>query len=85
MPFLLLDWFGEAGECAELIKKHLGHGHPLDMDKVKKELGDCFWYLARLASTFNILCSDICKTNIEKLQKRYPSGFSNEASLNRKE
>ena len=35
---MLLDWFGEAGECAELIKKHLGHGHPLDMDKVKKEL-----------------------------------------------
>lgn len=55
------------------------------MDKIKKELGDIEWYWARLASTFDMLCSDICKTNLEKLQKRYPSGFSNEASLNRKE
>lgn len=33
---------GEAGEVAELLKKHVGHGHALDRDKLAKELGDVF-------------------------------------------
>lgn len=41
---IMLGLTGEVGELVELIKKHLFHGHPLDQDKVIKELGDVLFY-----------------------------------------
>lgn len=35
---------GETGEVCDLVKKHIGHGHPLDKSKLVKELGDLLWY-----------------------------------------
>nr|WP_101953577.1 nucleoside triphosphate pyrophosphohydrolase family protein [Virgibacillus massiliensis] len=74
---------GEAGEVADLIKKHLGHGHDLPMDKLIKELGDAQWYINEVASIFNIPMSKILTKNINKLADRYPDGFSEERSINR--
>lgn len=74
---------GEAGEFADLIKKLLFHGHPLDKDKAIKELGDVMWYLAQAATGLHTSLSHIATVNIEKLQKRYPDGFTSERSLNR--
>lgn len=37
---------GEAGEVNDFFKKHYFHGHPLDREKLKKELGDVLWYVA---------------------------------------
>lgn len=37
---------GEAGEFADLVKKHLFQGHCLDREKLIKELGDCLWYVS---------------------------------------
>jgi NTP pyrophosphatase (non-canonical NTP hydrolase) len=34
---------GEAGEVADLIKKEIGHGHPVDRQKILGELGDVLW------------------------------------------
>lgn len=76
---------GEAGEVVEMIKKHVGHGHPLDKEKLLKELGDVLWYVAAIARTADLDLSTIATANIEKLKKRYPEKFSNEASLNRAE
>lgn len=76
---------GEAGEVADLIKKHLGHGHPLDVQKLKLELGDVLWYVAALAALHEIPLSEVAEANIEKLTKRYPDGFSTERSINRTE
>ena len=45
---------GEAGEVVDLLKKSWGHGHPLDVEKLKKELGDCLWYVVALALQFGI-------------------------------
>ena len=75
---------GESGEVTDLVKKFLFHGHPLDAEKVKKELGDVLWYLAVLADTCSIPLSDVATANIDKLRARYPDGFSEEASKNRK-
>jgi NTP pyrophosphatase (non-canonical NTP hydrolase) len=75
---------GESGEVLEMVKKYLYHGHELDMNKLIKELGDVFWYLATIASTFNIPLSEIAGKNIAKLKERYPDGFSAEKSINRK-
>ena len=76
---------GEAGEVAEHVKKHLFHGTPLDRAAVAKELGDCLWYLAALASALDLDLSDVGTRNIEKLRRRYPEGFSAERSRNRTE
>ena len=73
----------EAGELAGLIKKHLGHEHPLDREKVIKEMGDVLWYLAYIGTLLDINLSDVARVNREKLSARYPNGFTAEASRNR--
>jgi len=74
---------GEAGEVVDLLKKHLGHGHPLDTEKLCKELGDVLWYVAALAGFFELKLSEVAQANVEKLKARYPAGFSPEASQQR--
>ncbi len=74
---------GESGEVIDLVKKHISHGHPLDREKLIKELGDVAWYLAELATVLGVGLDDILKGNIEKLKKRYPDGFSIAASIER--
>lgn len=76
---------GEAGEVADLLKKHLFHGHSLDHDKVAKELGDVLWYVAVLAQRIGVDLETVARMNVEKLRKRYPDGFSSERSINREE
>ena len=74
---------GEAGEVQEHIKKHIGHGHPLDVDAVAFELGDVLWYVAALASALGLSLEDIANANLTKLIDRYGGGFSVEKSINR--
>jgi RimJ/RimL family protein N-acetyltransferase/NTP pyrophosphatase (non-canonical NTP hydrolase) len=74
---------GEAGECIDLVKKHLHQGHPLDSEKLAKELGDVAWYLAETAWALEIPLESILRGNLDKLRKRYPQGFDPEKSLNR--
>ena len=74
---------GEAGEVAEYIKKAVFHRHELDREKLKKELGDVLWYTAALCTNLGFNLEDVMALNIEKLQERYPDGFSSTASMNR--
>ena len=76
---------GEAGEAIDIVKKHLHQGHPLDREGLKKELGDIAWYLAETAYALDLSLEEVCAGNIEKLKKRFPEGFSTEASLHRNE
>lgn len=76
---------GEAGEVADMIKKHIFHGHDLKSDDLIKELGDVCWYLALLCHAIDVPLEEVMSRNIEKLKKRYPEGFSESASINRKE
>lgn len=76
---------GEAGEVADLLKKHLGHGHPLDREKLIKELGDVLWYVAVLANWAGATLDEVAQVNVAKLKVRYPNGFSTERSQNRED
>ncbi len=76
---------GEAGEVVDYVKKVAFQGKPLDVEKLKEELGDVLWYTAALAAKFDIKLDAIAMQNIEKLKKRYPEGFSVERSENRDE
>lgn len=71
---------GEAGEFAELIKKHHFHGKPLDREHALKELGDVLWYIMFTANTLGSSLEEIATINDAKLEARYPSGFSVEAA-----
>lgn len=75
----------EAGEFGDIIKKHLYHGHDLDLEKVKSELGDIMWYIGNVCNVLDINLEEVADKNIEKLEKRYPNGFLEEDSINRTE
>lgn len=79
----LMGLNGEAGECIDILKKHLFQGHDLDVDHIAKELGDVAWYLAISAHAINYDLDSIMAANIAKLQARYPDGFDAEHSRNR--
>lgn len=74
---------GEAGEVVDLLKKHLGHGHPLDKAKLEEELGDVLWYVADVATHYGLDLDDVARANIRKLTRRYPNGFNKADSLAR--
>ncbi len=74
---------GESGEAIDIVKKHLAQGHPLDRDKLVKELGDIAWYLAETAYALDVPLSQVLEQNIEKLRARYPEGFECEKSIHR--
>lgn len=80
LAVLALGVAGEAGEVADLIKKHVGHSHELDRFKLAKELGDVLWYVAALAQAAGFTLDDVAKGNVMKLRARYPNGFTVEAS-----
>ncbi len=74
---------GEAGETIDMVKKHLHQGHKLDREKLARELGDIAWYLAETAQALDLTLEDVLRLNLQKLQSRYPEGFSTERSVNR--
>lgn len=76
---------GEAGECIDLLKKHMFQGHPLNVEKLIDECSDVLWYVAELATGIGVTLDSIARHNIDKLRKRYPDGFSAERSINREE
>ena len=76
---------GESGEVIDILKKHLHQGHPLDRDKMIKELGDVAWYLAEIATALDVDLESVLAANIDKLRRRYPEGFDREKSIHRTE
>ena len=76
---------GESGEAIDIVKKHLAQGHPLDREKLIKELGDIAWYLAETATALDVSLEEVLERNIQKLRQRYPQGFETAKSIHRSE
>lgn len=74
---------GESGEAIDIVKKWFAHGHELDKEHLKKELGDVAWYLAEASSALGFTLEEILDANIDKLRKRYPEGFETKKSVER--
>lgn len=66
---------GEAGETLDMIKKWIFHEKELDVEHLKKELGDVMWYIAMMCYSFGFDLDEIMQINIDKLKARYPDGF----------
>lgn len=63
---------GEAGEVADMVKKHIYHDKPLSMEDLIYELGDVLWYVAQAAEAIGVRMDTIADMNIKKLLDRYP-------------
>lgn len=63
---------GEVGELGEKLKKSVRDESKLDLrdTAIAKEMGDCAWYLFRLASDFGYPMNEILRMNYGKLSKR---------------
>lgn len=79
----LLGLAGESGEVCDMLKKVLYHKHLLNLELLTKELGDVLWYIADIATKYQITLDDVAQVNIKKLQARYPNGFNTKRSINR--
>ena len=75
---------GEIGELHSLYQKSF-QGHEFNEEHAKKELGDLLWFIAEYCTAQNWKLEDIMQMNIEKLMSRYPDGFEDYRSLNRRE
>lgn len=74
---------GEVGELLDTIKKHVIYKKELDYENVVEELGDIEFYLEQLRQEFDIDRDETLESNIIKLNKRYPTGYSNQLAQDR--
>lgn len=81
----LLGLAGEVGELCDLFKKHFHHGHELDVEKVRRELGDILWYISSTTDAMGMTLQSVADENIRKLSARYPDGFTVEDSKAKKD
>ena len=82
----VLGLTGEAGECADIVKKVLFQGHELDKEHLKGELGDVLWYIAETASGLGISLEEVAQYNLDKLHKRFHGNhFNKNDSLHRRD
>jgi NTP pyrophosphatase (non-canonical NTP hydrolase) len=79
----VLGLAGEAGECADLLKKHYYQDARPIKEQMIYELGDVMWYVAETAAGLGVSLEEIAECNITKLRKRYPEGFDPNRSLHR--
>jgi NTP pyrophosphatase (non-canonical NTP hydrolase) len=87
LAYAALGLNGEAGECAEQVKK-TWRDQGIDFDprtqevhisderhqKIRKELGDTLWYAAQVANELGESLSDIANENLHKLAARHAKG-----------
>ena len=92
MALLLTGSIGiasEGGEFAEIVKKCIFQGKPLDNETIfhaKRELGDIMWYWISSCRALGLDPNEVIEENVNKLKARYPGGeFDVHYSENRKE
>jgi NTP pyrophosphatase (non-canonical NTP hydrolase) len=69
--YAMLGLSGEVGELHSLVAKAIRDGRKFDYDQmVKKELGDCLWFIAAIAADHGFTLQEVADANITKLYSR---------------
>lgn len=70
----LLGLAGEVGQLLTEYKKHLrdGHAHSAFKERVSEELGDLLWYVANVASKFELDLDEVAARNLIKTTQMWP-------------
>jgi NTP pyrophosphatase (non-canonical NTP hydrolase) len=66
----------EAGELLGLVRKRAFQSRDVARETLIEELGDTLWCLAIAADSLGITLSDVANANVDKLQRRHPTGFA---------
>ena len=74
----------ESGEILGLVRKHAYQSRTLDREALRIELGDALWCLAMTARSAGLDLEDVAAANVAKLQARYPAGYTDTASTERR-
>ena len=74
----------ESGEILGLVRKHVYQSHSLQREKLQTELGDALWCLAMTAHSAGLTLEQVAAGNVAKLRARYPDGYSDVASQERR-
>lgn len=76
---------GEAGEVIDSVKKTVYYGKPLNKEHLLEETGDILWYMAIMLHQLGSSFEEVMQKNVDKLNKRYPQGFSEQDAIQRKD
>ena len=70
----LLGLAGEVGTLLSEYKKYLrdGGAHERFHDQVAEDLGDLLWYIANVATKFDLDLGQVASSNLEKVRGRWP-------------
>ena len=68
---LIIEGAVRTGRVAELVKKNLIHGKPLDLTRLKDELGDVLWYFFHALNTYGLTFEEVAVGNVVKLCERH--------------
>jgi len=84
LEYTALALAGEAGEVAQAVSKHVRDDLGDDQSKAQpwstrveglaKELGDCIWCIAMVATELELSLDDIVEANLKKLADRQVRG-----------
>lgn len=81
----MIGMVSEVGEIADTIKRWAFYGQDLNETNIREELGDLMWYIALLCNDRGFDMGEIMQENINKLMERYPSKFTIEDAIGRKD
>lgn len=73
----------DSGEFVDAVKKHCIYGKELDVENCIEELGDILWFVALACDTLHVRMVDVMQANIDKLAKRYPDKYTDQAAIDR--
>ncbi len=73
---ILIPLLGVAGEIGTLLAEHKkylrdGPAYELYPERVAEELGDILWYVANLATKFDLSLGEVARDNLEKTADRF--------------
>lgn len=71
----------ESAKVLDLMKKSKKGLRPLDTKQMEEELGDLLWYMNLTLDELGLTFEDTMRSNIAKIDRKYPNGDTEVAGL----